>query len=152
MLTPYLSNFMPPVKTEQARELTLAEEASTSCLSARLQDLWTKADEKRRHAHFRNRRRREEQADEFRLILLGIKPPAPATIDAISRSGWDPKEISPDRKALMQETQRARGAGRDQGGHRTGASGGKGTDPTRECRVAPSHQEHEGCDRQRRAR
>lgn len=110
MLTPYLSSFMPPVKTEEARELSLAEEASTDQLSARLQDLWGKADAKRRHCQFLARRRREEQADEFRLQLLGLKPPAPETLDAIARDGWNPNQISPDKKSLVAETRRARQA------------------------------------------
>ena len=95
---------MPPSNTSKTRELTLEEEASTDHLSERLQDLWQKADAKRRYCQFLARRRREEQADEFRLMMLGIKPPSPATYDDIARNGWNPREASPDKKSLV-ETQ-----------------------------------------------
>ena len=113
MLEPYLCNFMPPSNTSKTRELTLEEEASTDHLSERLQDLWQKADAKRRYCQFLARRRREEQADEFRLMMLGIKPPSPATYDDIARNGWNPREASPDKKSLLVETQRARQALKD---------------------------------------
>jgi hypothetical protein len=46
-------------------------------------------------------------------MMLGIKPPSPATYDDIARNGWNPREASPDKKSLLVETQRARQALKD---------------------------------------
>ena len=82
--------------------------ASAAQLSMRLHDIYQRAAAAREMIRLTQERRKEEQRDEFRAMLLGIKPPSPDVLEQMRQMGSPRKAGMPDSKQLDEEDLRYR--------------------------------------------
>ena len=80
-----------------------SSQTASAQLSLRLHDVYQRAAAAREQIRLTQERRKEEQRDEFRAMLMGIKPPSPVVLDEVRRLGSPRKAGMPDKKALDEE-------------------------------------------------
>ena len=104
------------VRQVSSLDHAMARATESAQLSLRLADVYRRAQVAREAIRLEQERRKQEQAGEFRAMLMGLNQPSPETVDALRRAGTmlrkggkpDPKVLSPDELQARRDLKEAK--------------------------------------------